>query len=209
MQNNRLTFMERLSERLTSVEAIHKEIRSDRKSVGTHRIAGKKIYIPPNRCLPSKRLVCISEYPESMLYKLTSGKEIPHYKPRGKMIYFAKEDLDEWLLQNYEPTVDEAARMANEAAATQPSLIKDAMENERRTEYNVDMRPEEDFLSDILSASQIRATDTYETPPQIIWIDNSTIATLGNFSASTGKAKSKKHLTFRPLSLHRWQGNKC
>ena len=54
------------------------------------------------------------------------------------------------------------------------------------------MRPEEDFLSDILSASQIRATDTYETPPQIIWIDNSTIATLGNFSASTGKAKSKK-----------------
>lgn len=32
----------------------------------------------------------------------------------------AKEDLDEWLLQNYEPTVDEAARMANEAAATQP-----------------------------------------------------------------------------------------
>lgn len=83
------------------------------------------------------------------------------------------------------------------------------MENERRTDYNVDMRPEEDFLSDILSASQIQATDTYETPPQIIWIDNSTIATLGNFSASTGKAKSKKHLTFRPLSLHRWQENKC
>ena len=63
------------------------------------------------------------------------------------------------------------------------------MENERRTEYNVDMRPEEDFLSDILSASQIRATDTYETPPQIIRIDTSTNATLGNFSASTGKAK--------------------
>ncbi len=52
--------------------------------------------------------------------------------------------------------------------------------------------PDEHRLSDILSASQIKATDTYETPPQIIWIDNSTIATLGNFSASTGKAKSKK-----------------
>lgn len=53
MQNNRLTFMERLSERLTSVEAHPKEIRSDRKSVGTHRIAGKKyiyhqtgVYLP-------------------------------------------------------------------------------------------------------------------------------------------------------------------
>lgn len=56
----------------------------------------------------------------------------------------------------------------------------------------MDIKPEEDRLSDILSASQIKATDTYETPPQIIWIDNSTIATLGNFSASTGKAKSKK-----------------
>lgn len=44
----------------------------------------------------------------------------------------------------------------------------------------------------MLSACQIKVTDTYETPPQIIWIDNSTIATLGNFSASTGKAKSKK-----------------
>ena len=61
---------------------------------------------------------------ESMLYKLTSSKEIPHYKPRGKMVYFAKEELDEWLLQNYEPTVNEAVRMATEAAATEPFLNK-------------------------------------------------------------------------------------
>ena len=66
------------------------------------------------------------------------------------------------------------------------------MENERRTERDMSVAPDEHRLSDILSASQIRATDIYETPPQIIWIDNSTIATLGNFSASTGKAKSKK-----------------
>ncbi len=66
------------------------------------------------------------------------------------------------------------------------------MENEKRTERNTGSASDEHRLSDILSASQIKATDTYETPPQIIWIDNSTIATLGNFSASTGKAKSKK-----------------
>lgn len=51
---------------------------------------------------------------------------------------------------------------------------------------------EEKLLSDILSISRIRTTDEYTLPPQIIWIDNSAIATLGNFSASTGKAKSKK-----------------
>ena len=73
------------------------------------------------------------------------------------------------------------------------------MENERRTDQKTGMGLEETRLSDILSASQIKATGTYETPPQIIWIDNSTIATLGNFSASTGKAKSKK--TFNVSAL--------
>lgn len=73
------------------------------------------------------------------------------------------------------------------------------MENERRADCNIGTGLEEDRLLDILAASQIRATDTYETPPQIIWIDNSTIATLGNFSASTGKAKSKK--TFNVSAL--------
>ena len=66
------------------------------------------------------------------------------------------------------------------------------MENEKRTDRNSWAELDENRLSDILTASQIKATDTYETPPQIIWIDNSTIATLGNFSASTGKAKAKK-----------------
>lgn len=36
----------------------------------------------------------------SLLYKLTAAKEVPHYKPRGKMIYFNREEIDEWLLQN-------------------------------------------------------------------------------------------------------------
>jgi len=66
------------------------------------------------------------------------------------------------------------------------------MENEKRTDRNSWAELDENRLSDILTASQIKATDTYVTPPQIIWIDNSTIATLGNFSASTGKAKAKK-----------------
>ena len=74
------------------------------------------------------------------------------------------------------------------------------MENERRTDRTTGMGMDEHRLSDILLASQIKATDIYETPPQIIWIDNSTIATLGNFSASTGKAKSKK--TFNVSALY-------
>ena len=38
----------------------------------------------------------------------------------------------------------------------------------------------------------IRATDKYTMPPEVIQVNSSTISTLGNFSASTGKGKSKK-----------------
>jgi len=37
---------------------------------------------------------------KSYLYKLTSGGLIPHYKPQGKMLYFEKEQLENWLRQN-------------------------------------------------------------------------------------------------------------
>ena len=37
---------------------------------------------------------------QSFLYKLTSAKKIVHFKPSGKLIYFKREDLDNWMLQN-------------------------------------------------------------------------------------------------------------
>ena len=36
----------------------------------------------------------------SYLYKLTASNNIPHSKPNGKMIFFEKKKLNEWLLQN-------------------------------------------------------------------------------------------------------------
>ena len=37
---------------------------------------------------------------KSYLYKLTMEKRIPHYKPMGKMCYFNRAELEEWLQQN-------------------------------------------------------------------------------------------------------------
>lgn len=37
---------------------------------------------------------------ESSLYKLTSDKKITFYKPNGGKLYFKKENLDSWMLQN-------------------------------------------------------------------------------------------------------------
>ena len=42
-------------------------------------------------------------YSRNYLYKLTAPKsvvKIPHYKPNNKSIFFKKEELDNWLLQN-------------------------------------------------------------------------------------------------------------
>ena len=35
---------------------------------------------------------------KSCLYKMTSQKIVPHYKPNGKMIYFDREELEAYLL---------------------------------------------------------------------------------------------------------------
>ena len=49
----------------------------------------------------------------------------------------------------------------------------------------------DDELDAYLDKGEIKASDQIEVPPQILWVDDCTIATFGNFSASTGKAKSK------------------
>lgn len=47
-------------------------------------------------------------------------------------------------------------------------------------------------LESYLSKGEIKATDKITIPPKILFVGDCTIATFGNFSASTGKAKSKK-----------------
>lgn len=37
---------------------------------------------------------------KSYLYKLTSSGGIPHYKPFGKLCYFNRKEVEEWLQQN-------------------------------------------------------------------------------------------------------------
>jgi len=49
---------------------------------------------------------------KSFLYKLTSGRGIPHYKPHGKLVYFQRAELESWLLQNRVSTTDEITGQA-------------------------------------------------------------------------------------------------
>jgi excisionase family DNA binding protein len=39
-------------------------------------------------------------FSHSYLYKLTSRKKIPCHRPTGKMLFFSKAELDEWIFEN-------------------------------------------------------------------------------------------------------------
>ena len=43
----------------------------------------------------------------SYLYKLTSGGEIPHYKPSGKLIFFKRSEINAWIFKNRISTKEE------------------------------------------------------------------------------------------------------
>ena len=53
-----------------------------------------------DRPLTFKEACAYLGYAPSYLYKLTYRKVIPHYKPTGKMIFFSKNEIDEWIFKS-------------------------------------------------------------------------------------------------------------
>ena len=49
---------------------------------------------------------------KSYLYKLTMRQQIPHFKPMGKMCYFNRLELEQWLQNNRVATADEIEQKA-------------------------------------------------------------------------------------------------
>lgn len=49
---------------------------------------------------------------KSYLYKLTMNQQIPHYKPMGKMCYFNRLELEQWLQNNRVATAMEIEQRA-------------------------------------------------------------------------------------------------
>ena len=60
-------------------------------------------------------LLEVAEYTglsRSYLYKLTMSRQIPHYKPMGKMIFFNKDEVVNWLQSNRVATDGELEQKA-------------------------------------------------------------------------------------------------
>lgn len=63
--------------------------------------------------LTMKDAVMLTGLSKSHLYKLVSTRKIPHYKgDGGKMTYFKKQELENWLLAHRVSTTEEAEQAA-------------------------------------------------------------------------------------------------
>lgn len=55
------------------------------------------------------------DFSDSHLYKLTSTKQIPHFCPQGKKLYFKRTELDEWLQRNPQVTAEQQQALDSQA----------------------------------------------------------------------------------------------
>ena len=78
-----LESMQSIEERLTNLERINQGAKT---------------------ILTLEQVAKYTNYSKSYIYKLTSRREIPCYKPNGKQLYFKRTEIDEWLLTNREMT---------------------------------------------------------------------------------------------------------
>lgn len=111
----RTPFWERLNERVTSTEKSMRLLEpiENLASLGRMFKDIKQLFVTvkelEDKIYTTKRVLNFDEVCKyigmsgSALYKMTSAGTIPCHKPRGKMLYFDKYEIDEWLLQNPAP----------------------------------------------------------------------------------------------------------
>ena len=58
-------------------------------------------------------VVALTGLSKGFVYKLTCRKEIPHYKPNGKLLYFDRQEIESWMKQNRVNTIEEAEQTAS------------------------------------------------------------------------------------------------
>lgn len=63
-------------------------------------------------------VVLLTGLSKSHLYKLTCTRQIPHYKPNGKLVYFDRAEVEAWMKQNRVNSQTEAEQEAIAYVAT-------------------------------------------------------------------------------------------
>jgi len=92
----------KLEEKTKKVEQVEERLSRIEKAVLMTVLASKNVLI-------FDEAAQFTGLSKSYLYKLTSGQKICHYKPNGKIIYFDRVELENWMKQNRVSTTDEIA----------------------------------------------------------------------------------------------------
>jgi len=75
--------------------------------------------------IETRKILTLSEFcahtglSKQTAYKLTSTQSVPHSK-RGKKLYFDREEIDAWLLENRVPTATEIQKKARDYMTANP-----------------------------------------------------------------------------------------
>ena len=93
--------IEQLEKRLELLEMNIKELKSVDPDIIDQRFKSIEESLYTTKEILNMKDVCqYLDISQSMLYKLTCNGEIPHFKPRGKTIFFEKKELVKWIKRN-------------------------------------------------------------------------------------------------------------
>ena len=114
------TEYELLAKRIELLEMLVKELTTEEPEVINERLKSIEETLYTTKDILNMKEVCqYLDISQSLLYKLTCSGEIPHFKPRGKMIFFEKKELIEWIkkgnLLNSEITKGSSKTISNDS----------------------------------------------------------------------------------------------
>lgn len=80
--------------------------RSERELTQLDRIERNSLLAAKNVLTVEDAAILLGLSP-STIYRWTMSKIIPHYKPNGKLVFFNKKELEEWMMRNRVASEDE------------------------------------------------------------------------------------------------------
>lgn len=123
--------IEQLTRRIELLEMQIMELKTVNPVIINERLKAIEDALYTTKDILNMKEVCqYLDISQSLLYKLTCSGEIPHFKPRGKMIFFEKKELIEWIKRNRE----------NDSEPISPSII---IETDKSGNYEEKVKKEQ------------------------------------------------------------------
>ena len=73
----------------------------------------EELFLTQKNVFNFSELKSYTKLSKSYLYQLTSKGGIPSYKPNGKLLYFKREEVEDWMLSNRRATNIELDELAS------------------------------------------------------------------------------------------------